>query len=1392
MTDATMVDLATMSDAELAAEISSSGAPPVMTKDGPKSPTRKMEAAASSRKEATLRAVIRAQRDANYRADRLVRPLCLGVLRGRNSTPTQIRLATEIIRGCDVAPEDEGLLSETIRTGLAIRTGADLAPMRGDASSSSVPTVAVTGAGSFAAEVHYRLLAAAPPALAARVFWRERERVEKIVAGDGVSESKEGVAARTAAISAVGAILSRASALDALAAGAPEGADAIGARGAGAGFALALWRRVLAVAAGASRGATDAHPSVVAAAHNAIAVLVGPALDACHPTLPWVLAAVAREVEDFCEYSGAADDGDAPGAPLACDAARGVATSADGDDPAGENCPLLAGLRLEAALYVVTRAPAMAARAAALPPDVRPVARAALVACACAALRADPDPRSNHTNVFARLSARARASLPDPGATKLALDVAELRRLGLVAADAVGEALRRDADEATRERHHLGIGAGAGDGTSASSAASVSSAYVAGTSLLALSGSLPRESQPLDWAAIGVGALVSAWDDAPAVNGDANRRERVPELESRRRRRAGRAVAPASKAALALAIVASLPTMPINQPLPAIRAVVNRARDGLASRPDVRVAVVSRALATHAEMRTHPEAIVVMTPLGEIIGAHMDEDVRARRAAQRAETAAAEAERAAASAEAAARGAGAFGFGASSRKKRAERDSATHALETLRAEAARASAAARAVTYREELVVCAVEAILALRPADEEARAGWRQVALEASATLRHAALWNDPDGRRAAPDAALRLIARLCAAAKVALSEGKRPDAAGTHSAAQRVLAALVQEASTASAAGRLDDAAVAGVAWIACRYIDFPTTAAGERSSVGAPGGPLGRAVAGLVGALLRGGAARDAAMRREAAAQRREGTLAPAKSPPGCTSSESSSASAASAAGLACAELLAARCPPLREGLARTLDAMLSSGGGAVVGKAAESRAKNLRARLAADSQSRAGAVEGDATGTGSSAPGTAGTPVPDDAPDLFPPASSPPPLLLAHVLAGCGTARAAGAEGDFHLASAARLAAAAATKDARARFASLHPRPAASFASLTGASDPCRVEASHVARASSRIVTVTLRCRPPPASNAPTTAGAAAASLGGTLRVGLRGAARFADGAPCLAVQLGAASAPPSSPRGGARVVSEGPGHVARHEGFGAEETTTVTFDVAVDAFDRVEARAVVCYDGGDVVMRCAPYAIPLVDLLVPSPMSPSAFDALWSVLPASAETSARATRAGADRDAVARVVAAMGGGSDPWPGNGNGDVAAENARDEPDRARDRPFAHCGGYPTGALGGACERFAADAWNGEPVLCVVFAAGRGVRLEYRAWSAATLAPLAENPREWLAAVAGDALEPTAFEDAEDGALFAPTKVPGRTGRAEDARVRDAALRQWRAMAA
>ena len=629
------------------------------------------------------------------------------------------------------------------------------------------------------------------------------------------------------------------------------------------------------------------------------------------------------------------------------------------------------------------------------------------VACACAALNAERE------NVFARLSGRARASLPDPGATKLASNVAELGRLGLVAADVVGDALRRDADAATREcsatsESHLDPRDADARERRGPPSVAVSHAYVAGTSLLALSGSLPRESQPLDWAAIGVGALVSAWDDAPAINGDETTRA-IPEfpqssaiaLESRRRRRAGRAVAPASKASIALAIVASLTTMPINQPLPAIRAVVNRARDGFASRPDVRVAAIARALATHAEMRTHPEAIVVMTPLGEIIGAHMEEDVRARRAAHRAETAAAEAERAASSAASAARGAGAR-FGASSKKKRAERDSATRALETLRAEAARATAEARAVTYREELVVCAVEAILALRPADEEARAGWRQVALEASATLRRAALWTNLDGRRAAPDAALRLIARLCAAAKVALSEGTRPDAQGTHSAAQRVLAALVQEASTASPERttrrrrrrrrRVDRVSIHR----------FSNHSRG-RTKCGGRAGGTARTRGGWTGGRT---PSRGRGPRR---GNRTRGGGAATRGNPRAGEIVRRVVQRVGGVG----GWVGVRGTPRREVSAASRGSGEDAGRDALVGGRREHRESGGVSR---EKSSRE--ISG---GGGGRRRGRAGV---DDAPDIFPPASSPPPLALAHLLAGCGTARAAGAEGDFHLASAAR--------------------------------------------------------------------------------------------------------------------------------------------------------------------------------------------------------------------------------------------------------------------------------------------------------------------------------------------------------------------------------
>ena len=194
--------------------------------------------------------------------------------------------------------------------------------------------------------------------------------------------------------------------------------------------------------------------------------------------------------------------------------------------------------------------------------------------------------------------------------------------------------------------------------------------------------------------------------------------------------------------------------------------------------------------------------------------------------------------------------------------------------------------------FREELVTCAAEAILSLRPEDEEAKAGWCQVALEASATLRSAALRRDPSAagsrttgnrsrnrsssRRAASDASLRLIARLCAATKAAASEGSRPEAPGTHKAALRVLAALVQESGSSEySGGPPDDAALAGVAWVACRHVELPVGDAAN-APPSAPRGPLGRAIAAIVRDLCAGGAGRAFAERRNAAAQREAGTL------------------------------------------------------------------------------------------------------------------------------------------------------------------------------------------------------------------------------------------------------------------------------------------------------------------------------------------------------------------------------------------------------------------------------------------------------------------------------------------------------------------------------------
>ena len=137
----------------------------------------------------------------------------------------------------------------------------------------------------------------------------------------------------------------------------------------------------------------------------------------------------------------------------------------------------------------------------------------------------------------------------------------------------------------------------------------------------------------------GAGSKHAAPGDKNAPSGDAASAFAAETLlRLRPLRPAGDATSPLSRAAAALAVAAALPTMPVNLPLPAIRALVDRSRLGLASRPDVRVAALSRAFRCHAEMRAHPEAIVVMTPLGEIIGAHVADDRdQSREAAERAD-----------------------------------------------------------------------------------------------------------------------------------------------------------------------------------------------------------------------------------------------------------------------------------------------------------------------------------------------------------------------------------------------------------------------------------------------------------------------------------------------------------------------------------------------------------------------------------------------------------------------------------------------------------------------------------------------------------------------------------------------------------------------------------
>ena len=263
--------------------------------------------------------------------------------------------------------------------------------------------------------------------------------------------------ARAAAVAAVGATLSRASALDALARVEGDGADATGAFGEGAKCAAAYWKRVLGVVTGAD-GERTPPPRVLAAAFNAVALLVGPALDACHPSLARCLALHARECEDFGAYDLAA-----PSVGCSPEDAAGPATAAGGDDPRSERCSLLAALRLDATLTLLVRARDVANRAASLPLSARCVGIGAVCAAACAGLeRGGPSDDEEGSTVPVPTNGGPplgrRRGLPNVGASTLR-DAArtslrtrararswtreKTHRLGLAAANAVGGRLRR-------------------------------------------------------------------------------------------------------------------------------------------------------------------------------------------------------------------------------------------------------------------------------------------------------------------------------------------------------------------------------------------------------------------------------------------------------------------------------------------------------------------------------------------------------------------------------------------------------------------------------------------------------------------------------------------------------------------------------------------------------------------------------------------------------------------------------------------------------------------------------------------------------------------------------------------------------------------------------------
>jgi hypothetical protein len=299
------------------------------------------------------------------------------------------------------------------------------------------------------------------------------------------------------------------------------------------------------------------------------------------------------------------------------------------------------------------------------------------------------------------------------------------------------------------------------------------------------------------------------------------------------------------------------------------------------------------------------------------------------------------------------------------------------------------------------------------------------------------------------------------------------------------------------------------------------------------------------------------------------------------------------------------------------------------------------------------------------------------------------------------------------------------------------------------------------------------------------------------------------------------------------------------------GVGADEETLVTVEVRVRAFEPVALRPIVTFafpsagisgaggvpgvvpaDGAPAAtLRCAPYRIPLSDLLAPDDSlsgDPERWERLWALLPASFELAARLDRHAAAakghylpdptiraldapdgrRNALAVAAAALGGGGVPDENSsargsrGSRDPKKKSTRffhSSEDALSRGPFARCGAFALGSASASCERFAATTWDGEHILVAVFASGEGVRLEHRARSAATLAPIAADVEKWLAEISRGVLvvADAAADAAGDATLFrppvelAPETLARGPEQGQGVKLHDAAAGEWKAMA-